>query len=524
MATKKPEGGSNLGLIITLVFFVLTTVILGVTTYLGYSEQDKFVSEAKKAKDETKKAEAERDWNRFKANLFRQMMGKPAPKTKDPMSDPATIARNMDQLRKGNCPLSKSMDDEKEVQAFVTEQLDPKTWEAGVETPKHTYETKLAEKVREIDTLKAQVKAKEVALAAEKLRADTAIKDSQDRKNVFDKQLAVQKKKADDDQEAKTREIDRLQKKLDADNESKQAVVKSVAALSETIKKLQAENAKLSSTITADRREKDKQQALFEEVKSELDALKQLTGKDLNDKDMEDRRLEEDARKELRAWDVKRHPWRIVDLDRTGKLPYINLGSADGLQPQVTFNIHDLGTDGRLKELPKGKLEVVRIVGPHLALARITTQATKAEREKNPIVKGDYLFNHQWSPFAKKRVFLAGLADMNGTGTDSTREFRQFLKRQGVNLVGEISTSDEKGLPKVIGEVNTKVDYFILGEALDDVEHPRRKDREFREEFIKLQKAQRDKARNLGIPVMTLRKYLQMVGYVPPAVEGKKRD
>jgi flagellar basal body-associated protein FliL len=40
MAKKKDGSGSNLGLIITLVFFVLSTVILGVTTYMGFSAQD----------------------------------------------------------------------------------------------------------------------------------------------------------------------------------------------------------------------------------------------------------------------------------------------------------------------------------------------------------------------------------------------------------------------------------------------------------------------------------------------------
>ena len=40
MAKKRGGGGSNMGLIITLIFFVLATLILGVTTYFGFADQE----------------------------------------------------------------------------------------------------------------------------------------------------------------------------------------------------------------------------------------------------------------------------------------------------------------------------------------------------------------------------------------------------------------------------------------------------------------------------------------------------
>ena len=49
MATNKKGGGSSIVLILFLVFFVLSTLILGITTYLAYSEQEKMLGTQKKA-------------------------------------------------------------------------------------------------------------------------------------------------------------------------------------------------------------------------------------------------------------------------------------------------------------------------------------------------------------------------------------------------------------------------------------------------------------------------------------------
>ena len=130
----------------------------------------------------------------------------------------------------------------------------------------------------------------------------------------------------------------------------------------------------------------------------------------------------------IREWDLRRKPWRITDIGRTGREVYINLGSADKLQPQVTFSIHPKGRDGRLNPVPKGTLEVVSIKGPHLALARITSLARGSD--KDPILKSDYLFNPTWDPNSRKRIVLAGLADLNEDRSDTTKVLRQLLERQ----------------------------------------------------------------------------------------------
>ncbi|MFN5288554.1 MAG: hypothetical protein ACK5E4_00530, partial [Planctomycetia bacterium] len=55
-ARTSPKGESKQGLVVTLVFFVLATIGLGVSTYFGFSEQEDL---RKKAEDSDNKQKAE---------------------------------------------------------------------------------------------------------------------------------------------------------------------------------------------------------------------------------------------------------------------------------------------------------------------------------------------------------------------------------------------------------------------------------------------------------------------------------
>ncbi|RLS50023.1 MAG: hypothetical protein DWH88_01600, partial [Planctomycetota bacterium] len=54
---KSPTKESNTGLVVTLVFFILSTLGLGVSTYMGFAEQKKYIEAAKDA--ETKKKDSD---------------------------------------------------------------------------------------------------------------------------------------------------------------------------------------------------------------------------------------------------------------------------------------------------------------------------------------------------------------------------------------------------------------------------------------------------------------------------------
>src|SRR6516162_113014 len=71
------SGDSKQGLIIALVVFVILTIGLGVTTWLGYSDQEALRKKEKDAKDAETAAKKDRDWYKFQATLLKNYLGVP---------------------------------------------------------------------------------------------------------------------------------------------------------------------------------------------------------------------------------------------------------------------------------------------------------------------------------------------------------------------------------------------------------------------------------------------------------------
>jgi len=86
MAKKRDGEKSNLGLIITLVFFVLSTVILGVTTYMGFSDIEKKEKEKKDAEAKEKQRENDWKWQRFQSRVLRKWIGRGDPKVEEELA------------------------------------------------------------------------------------------------------------------------------------------------------------------------------------------------------------------------------------------------------------------------------------------------------------------------------------------------------------------------------------------------------------------------------------------------------
>ena len=75
MAKKKQETGPGTGMIVTLVFFVLATLILGVTTYMGFDGQTEPEGKAKEATDNKKKSDDLAAEERIRRNVDRVALG-----------------------------------------------------------------------------------------------------------------------------------------------------------------------------------------------------------------------------------------------------------------------------------------------------------------------------------------------------------------------------------------------------------------------------------------------------------------
>src|SRR5262245_10686166 len=126
MAKKKDGEGSNLGLIITLVFFVLATVILGVTTYMGYSDmatKDKAVADKEK---ERKQADDDAKHYRMIARAMAAQVGESPAGV-----DQTEVARDYDQFDKGQFGPSNSQKDKDAWQAVFKKMKTRAPWDAS---------------------------------------------------------------------------------------------------------------------------------------------------------------------------------------------------------------------------------------------------------------------------------------------------------------------------------------------------------------------------------------------------------
>src|SRR5262249_44684532 len=148
----------------------------------------------------------------------------------------------------------------------------------------------------------------------------------------------------------------------------------------------------------------------------QIDDLKKELGKAKERIAFQQSTIEAKEAKSTEAPPDMRTDWKIVEMDRRGTNPYINLGSTDNVKSQQTFTIHAIGQDGRPNRQAKGTLEVVNVSGPHLSQARVTGVK---DANRDPIIKGDIIYNPSWNPTLKKHVALAGIMDITGDGRDS---------------------------------------------------------------------------------------------------------
>src|SRR5205823_2937275 len=126
---------------------------------------------------------------------------------------------------------------------------------------------------------------------------------------------------------------------------------------------------------------------------------KELQAKDQKIKELTDRLADLNTRLEVMEKKTAEAPgggrpiptdWKIVEMDRSGKAPFINLGSADGVHTGLTFSIHGRGPDGRPVLASKGTLELIDVVNDHLSQTQVVSVK---DALKDPILPGDFLYN-----------------------------------------------------------------------------------------------------------------------------------
>lgn len=473
MATRRGRE-SNKGLVVALVFALLLAIGLGVGMFMQSNAKEAALKGETAAKQDLDKMKQARDWNKFQAMLYRTYMGQTQG------LDSADLGSKRFAFENGQ--LGKGEPDLEEVSKLIRETLDKRlAWDATQSQPRQNYESLLRSETERNDGLQKL----STGYLAERDAAQKAAKKATDQlkeeRKAFDDKLAALTKQNEVDMSRYLKTIADLRQEISDLSARNETVIKAAAS-----EKKQFEDSlqKSGSRIKGLAEQIETNRQKYEELKNK--------GVDVAPK----------------GWQSE---WRIVSISPSGENVYINLGSADRVQPQLTFSIHAPGPDGLPVAESKGSLEVVNVVSDHLSQAKLLLVK---DRNRDPVLKGDILFNPTWHPTLKKHVALGGFMDLTGTGQDATPELIRNLEKQNIVVDAYVDLRDNTLKGKGI---TVHTDYLIMGEQFPE---PRGEGGDQQRETLRKRQEETGKllkqAKENGVQTISLRKYLDTIGYRMP--------
>jgi hypothetical protein len=463
-------GESKQALIITLVFFILLSIILGVFTYMGYADADKLLKDKNTAENNEKNAKTERDGQRNLMLVARTYMGLPPADKKE-----LTVAyEDVGKLA--------AKDDNAKTLQDLEKTLG---WDKNKGLPNTDFMRRVAELEKKTKELQDMVAQKE----DESKKREAEAKRYREQRDGFE----VDAKK----------KLDEINARANADLEKyKESLRKQLESFGDQGKIIEALKDEGANKDVALKKLADANNKRIKELQTQLDKLD-----------------EKKVKFTSQMFDQPRG--KIVRMDKTGTQPFINLGKEDRVRPQLTFSIHALGTDGRPLKESKGSLEIVTVISDHLSQTRITSQG---DATRDPVVSGDVLMNSAWDPNQKRHVAIAGIVDLTSEGLKNrpaealraVEEFMRSLENQGIVVDAWIDFVDNSIKGKGI---TSDTDYLILGDVpkarVGIVPEGNASDKR-QEDVVKLRTKMIDEATRVGTPVIKLRDFLTMTGYRVP--------
>jgi hypothetical protein len=456
----------NQGLQIALIIFVTLTVLLSLTTFVFFrnyqNEQQKSKDAQKEASDATQKAKNVHD-ELDKIVLYSGLPTPDEKKTGDDAVKDATDAWTKDMaafqaLRSGALP-----DDEKTYRKMI----------AGLEGVVGSQHTQLEKQAADLRDAKADFDRKTTEYQAQQ------------------KALADEKEKAVADYLAERA----------ANNEHVHKLEESQVDLSNTLQKRDKEMEGERNDLNGKIATRDKS----------IDSLrKQIIAREQEMKELHGR------------FSVNSQPdGKIVWIDERDNVAYINLGSDDLLHKRVTFAVFDQNTTDPTAEHSKkqgisaseaenqavvseakrkGVLEVINVTQSHLAECRILE-----ETSSNPLLPGDLVYTPLWRPGQPAHIGLVGFFNVSGNGLNEVQTIRDIIRTNGGVIDAE---TDEKG--NVKGALASTTRYVV---EADTSPHDG-----FSTTGITTLLHDAD---TLGVEVIDLAKFLDMMGYAPPSTVEK---
>ncbi len=173
---------------------------------------------------------------------------------------------------------------------------------------------------------------------------------------------------------------------------------------------------------------------------------------------------------------------------------YLDLGSADMLRPQATFSVYEVDSNNLARAEKKASIEVTRILGSHLAEARILD-----DEPSRPIITGDIVYSPVFHKGIPVHFAIAGVMGRDGDGPDQRELIRGLIRINGGVIDAEV---DEQG--KRTGDISIETRYLIMGQEITE-----KTPVELREALTRIL----GEAEKAGVTVISVDRFLNNIGY-----------
>ncbi len=203
----------------------------------------------------------------------------------------------------------------------------------------------------------------------------------------------------------------------------------------------------------------------------------------------------------------------------------INLGSNAHVQTGLTFTVLPIdfpqkGRVSRMKKvrapddrgnyketevfIPKATIEVIEVLGPDSSRCRITGEYDDVRDRALP---GDLLYNSVWRKGQADHVALIGIFDINGDGTDDIANVVRDLTKMGIPVDAYFDLKTKKW----VGKLTDRTRYLVNG--FSPTPTPNDPNLEAKTQMIGAMKDARDEAISKSVQVVPARDFFGRTGY-----------
>lgn len=255
------------------------------------------------------------------------------------------------------------------------------------------------------------------------------------------KVVLATKEKLDEQVKAKN-DIDQFKNQVAMVEKEKADVQQKLAKAEEDVKNVKLENTTIIAKLPE---EIQKVQTTMNAIVAEKDARIAKLESDL--------KIKNDQVLKLRIPEfATSYDGKVTKINPTARTVWINVGKYDNLPTNLTFSVQPEGVPPGSNLKPKAKIEVIELLGEHLAEARILE-----DDMRNPILPGDNIYTQAWEPGQLTRFGFAGKIDLDANGSDDMDQVRALVQRAG----GQIDVEIRNG--ELLGKLDVETRYLVLG-------------------------------------------------------------